>query len=168
VGVATDDFSAFVVDRQAQLQRVAWLLTGDWQSAQDVVQDALAKTWRHWRRVRRADDADAYVRRTIVNTFISAQRRRWRNERPTADLPESRPGEDSAAVLDRIVLLQALESLSARQRVVLVLRFFEDQSVLDVARTLGWPVGTVKSTTSKALDRLRADERLSGLVEEVR
>jgi RNA polymerase sigma-70 factor (sigma-E family) len=146
---------------------MAWLLTADWQHAEDLVQDALAKTWRHWRRVSAAEDVDAYVRRTIVNTFVSGRRRLWRHEHPTADPPEARTAEPSAAVETQIVVTEALVNLSRRQRTVVVLRYFEDLSIPDVARTLGWPVGTVKSTTSKALDRLREDARLTDLVEEV-
>jgi RNA polymerase sigma-70 factor (sigma-E family) len=167
VGSAADEFSAFVLSRQARLQRMAWLLTGDWQLAEDVVQDALAKAWRHWRRVRDADDVDAYVRRTIVNTFISGRRRRWRHEHPTAEVLAGSVADESATSLTRVVVEDALASLNRRQRSVVVLRYFEDLPVPEVARTLGWPVGTVKSTTSKALDRLRADSRLTELVEEV-
>jgi RNA polymerase sigma-70 factor (sigma-E family) len=167
VASARDEFSAFVATRQSRLQRMAWLLTGDWQLAEDLVQDALAKSWRHWRRVERADDVDAYVRRVIVNTFISSRRRRWRNERPAAEVDEQPATDGASAVLTRIVVADALTRLNKRQRTVVVLRFFEDMSVLEAARTLAWPIGTVKSTTSKALDQLRADARLGELVEEV-
>jgi len=67
----------------------------------------------------------------------------------------------------QIVVTEALTNLSRRQRTVVVLRYFEDLSIPDIAQRLGWPIGTVKSTTSKALDRLRADARLADLVEEV-
>jgi RNA polymerase sigma-70 factor (sigma-E family) len=167
VASSADEFSAFVVAHQARLQRMAWLLTADWQSAEDLVQDALAKTWRHWRRVSTAEDMDAYVRRVIVNTFVSGRRRLWRHEHPTADPPAERMAEPSAAVVTQVVVTEALVNLSRRQRTVVVLRYFEDLSIPEVARTLGWPIGTVKSTTSKALDRLRADARLTDLVEEV-
>ena len=167
MGPSADEFNAFVVSRQRRLQRMAWLLTGDWQSAEDLVQDALAKAWRHWRRVCAAEDIDAYVCRTIVNTFISGRRRLWRHEHPTADPPEDRTAEPSAAVVTQIVVTEALTNLSRRQRTVVVLRYFEDLSIPDIAQRLGWPIGTVKSTTSKALDRLRADARLADLVEEV-
>lgn len=167
MGPPADEFSAFVINRQLRLQQMAWLLTADWQSAEDLVQDALAKTWRHWRRICAAEDIDAYVRRTIINTFVSGRRRLWRHEHPTAEPPEDRTAEPSAAVLTQIVVTEALTNLSRRQRTVVVLRYFEDLSIPDVARTLGWPIGTVKSTTSKALDRLRADVRLADLVEGV-
>lgn len=164
---SADEFSAFVVSRPVRLQRMAWLLTADWQAAEDLVQDALAKAWRHWRRVSAAEDIDAYVRRTIVNTFVSGRRRLWRHEHPSADPPEQRTGEPIAAVLTQIVVTEALVNLSRRQRTVVVLRYFEDLSIPEVARTLGWPIGTVKSTASKALERLRADASLTDLVEEV-
>jgi RNA polymerase sigma-70 factor (sigma-E family) len=161
------DFGGFVVSRQARLQRMAWLLTGDHQLAEDIVQDALAKLWRNWSRVAAADDIDAYVRRTVVNTYISAWRRRWHGERPVEELPDV-ARQDAPDIAAQLVVAQALSRLNRRQRSVVVLRFFEDLSIEEVARALGWPVGTVKSTTSKALEALRTDAHLNELVQEVR
>jgi RNA polymerase sigma-70 factor (sigma-E family) len=167
-GTAGDSFAAFVASRQRRLQRTAWLLTGDWSAAQDLVQTALARTWRHWERVRTVKDPDAYVRRVLVNSFASSLRRRWRAEVPTRDLPE-RPGGDLAAeVALRVTIQSALSHLTKRQRAVVVLRYVEDLSEAQVADVLGCAVGTVKSTGNKALTRLRADPGLAGLLEGVR
>jgi RNA polymerase sigma-70 factor (sigma-E family) len=166
VGEGDEAFAAWVASRQRRLQRAAWLLTGDQSSAEDLVQEAMAKTWRHWRRVSSADDPDAYVRRVLVNTFVSGRRRRWRAEHPVERLPETAtPAADSDT---RIAVARALAKLPRRQRGVVVLRFFEDLSVAETALALGCPEGTVKSTTAKALAALRGDTTLGGLLEEVR
>ena len=83
-----DDFGSFVAARGNALWRSAWLLTGDHQLAEDLVQTALAKSWRAWSRVG-PDSFEAYVRRVLFTTYISWWRRKWRGERPTADLPET-------------------------------------------------------------------------------
>jgi RNA polymerase sigma-70 factor (sigma-E family) len=160
-----EDFAAFVATRQRRLQQTAWLLTGSVDQAEDLVQDALAKMWRHWSRVRQVGDPDAYVHRVLVNTFISSRRRRWWAERPSDTLPEAadRSGRDSDV---RLSVAQALQRLSPKQRAVVVLRFYADLSVDQVASALDLPIGTVKSTSSKALDQLRQDPSIHALVEE--
>lgn len=161
------DFSTFVVGCQRRLQRLAWLLTGNWASAEDLVQTALAKAWRHWDRVAAAYDAEAYVRRVLVNCFVSDRRRRWRAERPVPMVPEP-PGRDTTAVVALQVSVHgALAALAPRQRAVIVLRYFADLTEAEVADLLGCRVGTVKSTTAKALQRLRQQPGLGGLLEEV-
>jgi len=151
-----DGFRAFVVSRQASLLRTAWLLTGDWQAAEDLVQVALAKVWPHWNRVLRDGDPESYVRRTVVTTFLTARRRRWHGERP-GPLPDSpAEGDPQEAVDLRDGLRRVLPLLGPRQRAVVVLRFAEDLSETQVAAELGCSVGTVKSQTSKALATLRA------------
>lgn len=161
-----DGFAEFVGTRQRRLQRAAWLLTGDWTTAEDLVQTALARAWRHWRRVDAAGDPDAYVRRILVNSFVSASRRRWLGERPVASVPD-RPalGEFSADVGNRLLVRAALARLSHRQRAVLVLRYFDDLTEAQVADVMGCAVGTVKSTAAKALERLRADADIADLLE---
>src|SRR5689334_14688594 len=121
-----DAFAAFVASRQRGLQRTAWLLTGDWAAAEDLVQNALAKAWRRWDRVSRADDPDAYVRRVLVNEFASSWRRRWRGEIPTADVPERHGGDVADGVVMRVAVTTALTRLTKRQRAVLVLRYVDD------------------------------------------
>lgn len=165
---AEEAFSAFVASRERRLQQAAWLLTGDWWAAEDLVQSALAKAWRHWDRVVRADDPDAYVRRVLANTFATGLRRRWRGELVTATLPDGPVGgELEAETASRLTVQAALSRLPPRQRVVVVLRFVDDLSERQVAAVLGCAVGTVKSTTAKALERLRADPDVAELLKEV-
>lgn len=162
----SDEFASFVELRQRALQRTAWLLTGDWALAEDLVQTALARTWPRWHRIRRRDDPEIYVRRVMVNTWATWNRRKWRGERPVAAIPEaSAPGDVAADVVVRLAVRCALGSLSDRQRAVFVLRVFDDLSETQVARVLDCAVGTVKSTMSQALAKLRADRRLAELLE---
>ncbi|MGN6474298.1 MAG: SigE family RNA polymerase sigma factor [Mycobacteriales bacterium] len=148
-------FQEFVLARRRALLRTAWLLTGDWHAAEDLVQTALMRCYPHWRRI--ADNPDAYVRKAITNAHASSWRRSWRGERPTAELPEL-AGSDEYDVADsRRMLVAALGRLPARQRAAVVLRFYEDLSESDTAAALGCTVGTVKSQTAKALASLRAN-----------
>jgi RNA polymerase sigma-70 factor (sigma-E family) len=166
--VQTEDegFAEFVAARQRALQRTAWLLTGDWALAEDLVQTALARSWPRWERIRRRDDPEIYVRRVMVNTWTGWKRRRWRAERPTgAMLDRQAAGDLAAEVTARLAVRRALGSLTARQRAVLVLRVFDDLSEAQVAQVLDCAVGTVKSTMAKAMARLRADPRLAELME---
>lgn len=159
---AEDDFRQFVVTRQRLLLRTAWLLTGDWQGAEDLVQTALVRAWPHWRRVGGGPGADAYVRKIMVNTSLDWRRRRWHGEIPTERLPDhAAPGSPDADVQQ--VLLAALRDLPPRQRAVVVLRFFDDLTEAGTAAALGCSVGTVKSQTFKALAALRRHPRLADL-----
>lgn len=161
-----EGFAQFVDLRQRALQRTAWLLTGDWALAEDLVQTALARTWPRWERIRRRDDPEIYVRQVLVNTWATWSRRKWRGERPGAVLPETvAPGDVAAEVTTRVAVLAALGSLTDRQRAVLALRVFDDLTEAQTAQVLGCAIGTVKSTMSQALARLRADGRLAGLRE---
>jgi RNA polymerase sigma-70 factor, ECF subfamily len=153
------EFTAFVAARGQALLRTAYLLTGDHQAGEDLVQTALAKTYVAWPRVRAKEAVEAYVRRTMVTTHVSWWRRRWRGETPTesGDLPEP-PGHDPTRDHDeRDRLWRHLASLSERQRAVVVLRFYEDLGEAEVAALLGCSRGAVKSHTSRALARLRAE-----------
>ena len=157
-----DGFAEFVRGRGQALQRTAFLLTGDWALAEDLVQTALARSWPAWGRIRHADP-EGYVRKVLVNTHASWWRRRWRGEVPTVLLPD-RPGDDAHGGLhERPALHAALLRLPPRQRAVVVLRFAEDLSEAATAEALGITPGTVKSTTSKALAKLRADGALADL-----
>ena len=159
-------FAEFVAARQRALQRTAWLLTGDWALAEDLVQTALARSWPRWERIRRRDDPEIYVRRVMVNTWTGWKRRRWRAERPTGAMPDCEAAGDLAAeVTARMAVRSALGLLTARQRAVLVLRVFDDLSEAQVAQVLDCAVGTVKSTMAKAVARLREDPRLAELME---
>jgi len=159
-----DGFAEFVAGREHALQRTAWLLTGDWAMAEDLVQAALARSWPRWERITHRDDPEIYVRRVMVNTWATWWRRRWRGERLLAMVPD-RPmaGDMAAEAAVRLVVRDALGRLTRRQRAVLVLRVFDDLSEAQVAQVLGCAVGTVKSTTARALARLRDDPRLAAL-----
>jgi RNA polymerase sigma-70 factor (sigma-E family) len=159
-------FAQFVEARQHALQRTAWLLTGDWAAAEDLVQTALVRSWPRWERIRRRDDPEIYVRRAMVNTWASWRRRRWWGERPSDAVPDVQAiGDVATEVAMRIAVQGALRSLTARQRAVLVLRVFDDLSEAQVAQVLDCAVGTVKSTMARAVAKLREDPRLAGLMD---
>jgi RNA polymerase sigma-70 factor (sigma-E family) len=161
-----EGFAQFVEARGRALQRTAWLLTGDWALAEDLLQTTLVRAWPYWERIRRRDDPEIYVRRVLVNTWSSWQRRRWRGERPSELLPDSpAPTDVAAEAVARLAVRDALRHLTERQRAVLVLRIFDDLSEAQVADVLNCAVGTVKSTLSQALTRLRHDPALAELLE---
>jgi RNA polymerase sigma-70 factor (sigma-E family) len=148
------------------LQRTAWLLTGDWAAAEDLVQTALVRSWPRWERIRRRDDPEIYVRRAMVNSWASWRRRRWWGERPSDAMPDVQAvGDVAAEVAVRVTVQGALRSLTARQRAVLVLRVFDDLSEAQVAQVLDCAVGTVKATMARAVARLREDPRLAALMD---
>jgi RNA polymerase sigma-70 factor (sigma-E family) len=153
-------FEEFVAGRGQALQRFGYALTGDWATAEDLLQTALAKAYPRWSRILR-DDPEAYVRKIMLNTWSSWWRRRWRGELPTLELPEVAGPDAFAAVDNRHALRQALALLPPRQRAVVVLRYHQDLSEAQVADVLGISVGTVKSQAAKALASLRAQAVLS-------
>jgi RNA polymerase sigma-70 factor (sigma-E family) len=158
----TDDeqFARFVQARSAALYRYAYLLTGDPHDADDLVQEALIRLRGAWRRVRRRDDPTGYARTTIARLHVSVWRRR-RRETVMAQPPEL-PADDPgyAQALRRHAVRQALATLPPRQRAVIVLRFYENQSEQQIAEILGIAPGTVRSQAARALDKLRAMHRL--------
>jgi RNA polymerase sigma-70 factor (sigma-E family) len=163
VEAEVEGFEQFVEVRERALQRTAWLLTGDWALAEDLVQTSLARSWPRWGRIRRRDP-EIYVRRVMVNTWASWSRRRWWGEQASESVPDSpAPGDVAAEVTMRMAVRSALGSLTDRQRAVLVLRVFDDLSEAQVAQVLNCAVGTVKSTLSQALAKLRADAGLTEL-----
>ncbi|MCO1596838.1 SigE family RNA polymerase sigma factor [Micromonospora sp. RHAY321] len=136
------------------MHRTAYLLCGDWYLADDLVQEALAKAYSNWRKVQRADSPSAYVRRILINE----SRRGWRRVRNItvhADV-DGTVADMSDEVVNRAELLQALQSLPARQRATVVLRFLEGLSERETAAVLGCSEGTVKSQTSRALIKLKS------------
>ena len=154
-----DQFRAYVVARSAGLLRTAYLLTGNRADAEDLLQTSLAKTYLAWDRVREREALDGYVRRIMINTQTSFWRRR-RPEAPYDEVPDA-PGRDQHADSDlHDALWTALGTLSGKQRAMVVLRYYEDLSEAETAAALGVSVGTVKSTTSRALAALRADASL--------
>lgn len=160
-----EDFRTFVAARQGPLRRAAWLLTGDAGLAEDLVQTALIRSWPHWHKLTRDGAAEAYVRRTMLTTYSSWWRRKWRSEVP-GPVPESVGADPMAAVDVTASVRCALLSLPPRQRAAVVLRYFEDLSELQTAEALGCSVGTVKSQTSRALAALRSFPGLAQLLTE--
>lgn len=150
-----DDFREFVAARFAALLRTAYLLTGDWATAEDLVQTALTKIYLAWKRLGEISAVESYARRVLVNTATSWWRRRWNGERPTAVLPEQAVPDRVEEQLDREVLWRHVQQLPERQRAVLVLRFYEDMSEAQTAALLNISTGTVKSQTFRALTTLR-------------
>ncbi len=151
------DFEEFVVVCSDRLLRTAYLLTRDPVLAEDLLQTALTKAWFAWKRL--DEQPEPYVRTILVNTYATRWRRRWRGERPTRDLPEPRSA-NGAGPETRHDLWVALGRLPRRQRVVVVLRFFDDLTEADTAEVLSCSVGTVKSQTAKALAKLRVEPAL--------
>jgi RNA polymerase sigma-70 factor (ECF subfamily) len=160
------EFREFVAARSGALLRTAYLLAGDWATAEDLLQTALTKTYLAWKRLGTIEAVEPYTRRVLVNTATSWWRRRWHGERPTEKLPDV-PGPDQhQEAIERDALWQHVRSLPARQRAVLVLRFYEDLSEAQTAELLDISAGTVKSQTARALATLRrrlgADAQLPG------
>jgi len=150
-----DDFRDFVTARSAALLRTAYLLAGDWATAEDLLQTALTKTYLAWKRLGHIEAIEPYARRVLVNTATSWWRRRWHGERPTEFLPERAAPDRLDEQLERDALWRHVKALPARQRAVLVLRFYEDMSEAQTAALLNISAGTVKSQTSRALGTLR-------------
>ncbi len=153
------DFASYAAARRQQLRRTAYLLCGDWDRAEDLVQDALARLYVHWRRVTRADNVDAYVRRTLVNAYLADRRRPWRRDVVTAAVEDATDrllvADGVDAVADRDALRAALTELGPSQRAVVVLRYWEDLSVEQTAAALDCSTGNVKSQAARGLARLR-------------
>jgi RNA polymerase sigma-70 factor, ECF subfamily len=152
-----EGFRSFVEANGATLLHAARLLTGDHHRGEDLVQTALIKLYQKWGRI---DAPLPYARRALVNAHIDQTRRRWWGERPTETLPELPEREEAGAVSasdTRDQLRRMLAGLAPKERAVIVLRYYCDLSEQDTAATLGMPVGTVKSTCSRALARLRIE-----------
>jgi RNA polymerase sigma-70 factor (sigma-E family) len=152
-----EEFVAYYAARAGSLRNTAYLLCGDWHLAEDLTQITFTKLYRAWRRIQRHEVLDQYARRVLLRAFLDERRRPWRRE--LATVPDSstldRIASDDAAPIERM-LDTALSRLSARHRAVLVLRFWDDLSVEQVADVLRCSTGTVKSQTSRALTALRA------------
>lgn len=165
--VNRDEFDEFVGQRSRALLRTAHMLTHNWAAAEDLLQDAMAKAWFAWHRI--SGDPEPYVRRILVTSFISQSRRLWHRELPADDLNSivdavrGAGGEptDHARAEHRLALWAALGRLPARQRAVVVLRYYEDLAEDQVALIMGCSVGTVKSQAAKALVKLRVDPAIA-------
>ncbi|MER6106438.1 SigE family RNA polymerase sigma factor [Streptomyces sp. NPDC001832] len=146
---------AFVEGRRTALFHSAYLLCGDRHEAEDLVQSTLVKVVLGGRRYGRLDNIEAYARKTLVNTYIAARRRFWRREQSYGEMPDRAshaPDTDTG-----LAVRAALARLTARQRAVLVLRYWEDMSVEATAELLGMRENTVKSHTARGLAALRAE-----------
>src|SRR3954470_4146435 len=128
--VTDDEFTEFVHAAWPSLYRTAYLMLGEHQLAEDLVQTALAKTYASWHKVREPAAAPAYARVVLANTAASWFRRRsWRNEPPTEVLPDAGTEHD---LTTRTAVVDALATLAPRQRAVVVLRYYDDLSVREV------------------------------------
>ncbi|MEZ0114485.1 RNA polymerase sigma-70 factor (sigma-E family) [Catenulispora sp. EB89] len=147
-------FQEFTAAHGARLFRTAYFLAGgDWHLAEDLTQDTLVKVYLAWRRVSRVENPAAYAQTVLTRTFISQRRRKRSTEQPIADPPERIIEDVDSAV--RLTLLAELANLSAKDRAVVVLRYWEDLSVEDVATVLGISSASVRTQSSRALGRLR-------------
>jgi RNA polymerase sigma-70 factor (sigma-E family) len=160
---ARDDDAAFrdyVLTRGTALLRMATMLTGNRADAEDLVQAALAKTYLAWNKINDHAALDAYVRRAMVNTHISWWRRRRLEEFPTDELPDQVVADHARESDMAEVVRRALDRLPQRMRAAVMLRYFEDMTEPEIAATLGISLGTVKSTVSRAVAKLRVDVEL--------
>ncbi|KAB1922133.1 SigE family RNA polymerase sigma factor [Micromonospora noduli] len=147
-------FAEYFAARSGAMRGTAYLLCGDWHRAEDLVQTTFVKLYRVWNRISRHEVLDSYVRQILIRTFLDERRRGWwRRERVGGEDAEQAAPPDSPE--SRLVLLQALARVAPRQRAVLVLRYWEDLSIEDVAALLECSPGTVKSQAARGLDTLR-------------
>ena len=149
----TTEFAEFASAASPRLRRMAFLLCGNWHTAEDLAQTTLAKVFAAWPRIRRQDAVHAYATRTLVNTFLADRRLRRSTEILTDRLPDRPSGGPGPE--NRIVVLGALATLPPRSRAIVILRYWADLNVDQAAAVLGCSPGTVKSTTSRALSRLK-------------
>jgi RNA polymerase sigma-70 factor (sigma-E family) len=146
----------YVRVRGQRLVRTAYLLTGDREVAEDLVQNVLASALVSWRRLRSVNDMDAYMYTALIHARSRWWSRRWIREIPSDELPDS-PASDLTARFDSHAdLLAVLKQIPTRQRQALVLRYFNDLTEAQTAQILDCSVGTVKSQTARGLEKLRA------------
>lgn len=148
----------------AGLLRFARGLCGNWATAEDLVQEALAAAWPRWATLTRTDRPDLYVRRVILTQYLRGERRRWRSEIPTAPADLSAGHlEAGTSTEDREGVVRALQQLSPRQRAVIVLTYFLDLSEVEAAQTLGCSRGSIKRHKHDGLARLRKLPELANI-----
>jgi RNA polymerase sigma-70 factor (sigma-E family) len=151
-----DAFAAFVRSSARSLFGTAYLLTGDGNRAEELVQDTLARLYPRWPRIAALDAPLAYARRALANRFVSQQRRPMSRELVVAEVPEAADRRDLAdEVTDRGMLSQLLRTLPERQRAALVLRYFHDLPDEEIAAALGCRPATVRSLLSRGLATMR-------------
>jgi len=149
------EFEEFVTAASPRLFRAAYAISRDHHHAEDAVQAALAKAYVRWRRIARTERPEAYVRRMVVNEVLSWRRRASSGELPSGALPEPAAAAPAESLAESDAMWSAIGLLPARQRAVLVLRYYEQLSEAEIAETLGIRPGTVKSQCSAALANLR-------------
>jgi RNA polymerase sigma-70 factor (sigma-E family) len=159
-GIDDPSFRDYVRARRRALLRTAYMLTGNRADAEDLVQAALAKTYLAWDRIEDRGAVDGYVRRAMVNTHISWWRRRRIEEFPTDEIPDQAIADHSAGNDMQESLRHAVDRLPQRMRAAVMLRYYEDMTEAEVAEVLGVSLGTVKSTVSRAVAKLRIDAEL--------
>ena len=151
-------FVEFAQTSRARLRRTAYLLCGDWDRASDHVQEGLIRVYVAWPRLERAGREYAYARKAVVSAVLDHGRRRSSREVPSIsgepDDTRAATGDLAEQVTSRAALMAALADLAPRQRACVVLRYFEDMTVPQVAETLGIAQGTVKRYLSQGLARL--------------
>ncbi|NED87602.1 SigE family RNA polymerase sigma factor [Streptomyces sp. SID11233] len=150
-------FEEYVRTRQEALLRSARRLVPDPVDAQDLLQTALARTYRRWDGIADKSLADAYLRRVMINTRTEWWRARRLDEVPTEQLPDASIEDGTEQRADRALLMDVLGVLAPKQRSVVVLRHWEQMSTEETAAALGMSAGTVKSTLHRALARLRQE-----------
>lgn len=154
--MARDEFEPFAAGAATRLYRTAFLMVGDHHQAEDLAQDVLARVYVAWPRI--SGDPHGYAYRALANAV--ANQRRWRTRHPEQPLePEHADGPGGSAWDDQVLLghdvRAALQQLPARQRMVVVLRYYADLTEVQTAQALNVSVGTVKSQHSRAITRLR-------------
>lgn len=159
-GESYAEFRDYVEARGAALLRMAYLLAGNRTDAEDLLQTALTKTYLAWDRINEPSALDGYVRRIMVNVHISWWRKRKLDEYPTDELPELAVDDHTSASEVHDALQRALTRLPRRQRAAVVLRYYADLPETAVAEILDVSVGTVKSTVSRGVEKLRRDHQL--------
>jgi RNA polymerase sigma-70 factor (sigma-E family) len=150
---AEGEFVEFADAFSLQLQRTAFLLCGNWHTAEDLAQTTLAKMFVSWRKIEQRGAVHAYANRILVNTYLDGKRLKCSGEILTDGFPDR--AAQPQAVETRLVVLAALATLPPKARAVVVLRYWEDLSVEQVADALGCSPGNVKSHTARALEKLR-------------
>ena len=155
-----DDFSEYVAERGPALLRMARNLTNSHADAEDLLQAALIKTFLSWERITTPRALDGYVRRAMVNTQISEWRRSRLEVFPTEEIPEQRVEDHTWRSDLADVVARAVDRLPDRQRATVVLRYYDDLTEAQIAARLGVTLGTVKSTLSRATEKLRQDADL--------
>jgi RNA polymerase sigma-70 factor (sigma-E family) len=153
---AAEEFIEFATGASPRLRRTAFLLCGNWHTAEDLAQATLTKMFVSWRRISRHDAVYAYANRTLVNTYLADRRRMRAREWLTGWLPEAAASASAEPQPElRMVVLDALATLPPKMRVVVVMRYWADLSVDQVAALLGCSPGNVKSQSARGLDKLR-------------